>query len=101
MSGQLIDNWRKHKKQDRPGGNASFHLYLEKDEVIFEFWDDIEGSFNLQSTGGLGQVRECCEAYGGILSHITEGDRKALRIAFKSVELMPNLTDIAISGRPS
>lgn len=86
ICGQLIGNWKKHKIVSKKGSTVGFKIYSSGTEVVLEFSDDIEGSFDLQSRGGLAFVTECCQAYGGVVKTIEGNGRKSIMVSLNAVE---------------
>jgi len=82
----LVDNWQKHKKIDREGGEVWIAVYKEGTFVVLEFGDDIEGDFDIQSEGGLRIVHEFCEAYGGKVQYVIKERTKSLQMFLRMAE---------------
>lgn len=96
VCGQLIGNWKKHKKKDKGGTKVWFKIFSSGADVVLEFGDNIEGDFDLQSRGGLAVVREICQSYGAIVTNIDMKQEKVLRINLRALD--PKLFGASLGG---
>ncbi|MDT7541686.1 MAG: hypothetical protein QOE33_1590 [Acidobacteriota bacterium] len=96
VCGQLIGNWKKHKKKPKRGSKVWFKIFSSDADVVLEFGDDIEGGFDLKSRGGLAVVRESCQSYGGIVKAEISPREKVLRVHLRALD--PKLFGSSLSS---
>jgi hypothetical protein len=86
---ELMSNWVKHKTNKTCGARVEFRIRKTDDVVLMEFWDDIEGKYDLSSSGGLGFVVETCAKYGARVfpTYDTGSQSKQLTIEFSSLTM--------------